>query len=332
MTSRISQTYNRPVTYTGGLFEDKSRDYHRDQQRAKLSERVEQTRMQATHNQPSRKHARSAPGLMRYNIQIGQAVREKKIEKAWSIYHSIPEGIKRDAYTVNPILNYYVKTKDEKGIDTVLGEISREHIALDVVTYNTLIDGSIKAGKFDEAKSALRKMKAAGLQPTVVTYTTLIDGSIKAGKFDEAKSTLREMKAAGLQPTVVTYTTLIDGYYSVRDFENSKKMFQKSPFFTERLLPVVDGDRCLDLHEMSHAVACIAILLLLEYPFQETTIIHGKGLHGTFESFAMKNALVQFIENERLPFAIEPSQNEFGVINKGRSELVLDLSIFTSTG
>ncbi len=420
MTLRIPESFNEPVIYTEGFFKSTTRDSYKDQRTA-LSTHFEHARFKAT--------------LVTYSKQIKAALKEGKIEKAWEIYSSIPKEHPCNSTILNPILNYYVKIDDTNGVDAVLREISRKHIVvgmvhyntiinsymnackfdkvtsilremqeaglrLDKITYNTLINGYMRFNKIAEAELTFQQMKEAGCQPNKITYNTLICNYLRLNKIAEAELTFQQMKEAGCQPDKITYNTLIWGYlrlnklaeatsilgqmqragfhpnievysilingylethrldeaksifqqmkkagfqpaaaictalleysYSMNDFENSRIFFQESPFFIQYFLPILDDDtRCLDLRGKSHAEACIAILLLLEYPFQKTMIVFSKWLHSALNPVTMKDTIVQFIENKNLPFAIEPSINEFGVIDEESSELVLDLSVFT---
>ena len=153
---------------------------------------------------------------------------------------------------------------------------------------------------------------------TVVTYNTLIHGYLKAGKLEDAKGLLIKMREDKLQPDVVTYKTLIDSFMRASDFEYAKTLFKESEFFTEKLQPVLNAaTSTLDLHGMPHAVACVAILLLSESKLSKVAIVHGQGHHARHEPLAMKRKVLEFIEQQKLPFKSESDVN-----NAGRTELV----------
>ncbi|KAF3784227.1 Pentatricopeptide repeat-containing protein [Nymphaea thermarum] len=84
----------------------------------------------------------------------------------------------------------------------------------DVVTYSTLIDGLLKAGKFDEAKQKFVEMMDNGIVPDRVIYDTFIDGFAKHGKVSAAHQVLIEMEINGCDPSVRSYNSLMWGLAS----------------------------------------------------------------------------------------------------------------------
>src|SRR4029077_15412852 len=162
------------------------------------------------------------------------------------------------------------------------------------------------------------------IQPDVVIYTTLIYGFAKANRPDDAERLLQQMQGAGIHPDVVTYNTLIEAYVKACKFERAKMHFRNSAFFSSRLQPVLNKTtQQLDLHNMSHAVARIAMVLLAESSISDVIIIHGKGLHSRHESFATMENIVQDVILEFHPrLKAEPVTDDSGAVNTGRTRLV----------
>ena len=111
---------------------------------------------------------RSSIRLKSYNMQISAAVRKRNINEALQVLESLPRDLEPDAYTFNPLLNYYAKNDDIQGLEKVYKKMQTAKVKPTVVTYNTLINGYLKAGKLDEAKDLLTKMQKDQLQPNVV--------------------------------------------------------------------------------------------------------------------------------------------------------------------
>uniref|UniRef100_A0A0R0FDR5 Pentacotripeptide-repeat region of PRORP domain-containing protein n=1 Tax=Glycine max TaxID=3847 RepID=A0A0R0FDR5_SOYBN len=69
----------------------------------------------------------------------------------------------------------------------------------------------VKHFKLDSAVKAFREMSSKGCWPTVVSYNILINGLLRAGRFREAYDCVNEMLEKGWKPDIITYSTLIDG-------------------------------------------------------------------------------------------------------------------------
>ncbi|CAJ1936466.1 unnamed protein product [Sphenostylis stenocarpa] len=98
----------------------------------------------------------------------------------------------------------------------------------DALTYGYLMHGLCRMGQVDVARTLLNKI----LSLNTVLYNTLINGYVASGRFEEAKDLtynehgscrkviwfhalefLSEVVAKGFEPNVITYTILINGFY-----------------------------------------------------------------------------------------------------------------------
>ncbi|CAJ1957952.1 unnamed protein product [Sphenostylis stenocarpa] len=72
------------------------------------------------------------------------------------------------------------------------------------VLYNTLINGYVASGRFEEAKDLLynNMVVAKGFEPNVITYTILINGFCKQGRLEEVAEIMNSMSAKG--PSLTT--------------------------------------------------------------------------------------------------------------------------------
>ncbi|CAN6481842.1 unnamed protein product [Victoria cruziana] len=106
----------------------------------------------------------------------------------------------------------------------------------DVVTYSTLIDGLLKAGKFDEAKKKFVEMMDNGIVPDSVIYDTFIDGFAKHGRVSAAQQVLNEMESNGADPSVRSYNSLMRGLASkgkVLEIRNLMDNMKKGKLFPD---------------------------------------------------------------------------------------------------
>ncbi|GFP84637.1 pentatricopeptide repeat-containing protein at5g55840 [Phtheirospermum japonicum] len=101
----------------------------------------------------------------------------------------------------------------------MLDHMSCRGIEADVFTCNVLVDDLCKNNKSAKGYLLLKKMRERKVVPNEVTYNNLINGFVKEGKFavagriyDEMSFGLvNDMEEKGLRPNEVTYGTLLNG-------------------------------------------------------------------------------------------------------------------------
>ena len=107
--------------------------------------------------------------------------------------------------------------------------------AKDLVTYNTMIDGFARDGKYRTAYGVFQQLKASGLRPDKVTYTTLIKASIRGGDLEQALDLLDDMKWIGIQPDILSYNNLIEALcnahrlFEAKDLVNEMELTRVAP-------------------------------------------------------------------------------------------------------
>ncbi|XWS52208.1 hypothetical protein CRYUN_Cryun11dG0047300 [Craigia yunnanensis] len=118
-------------------------------------------------------------------------------------------GCTPDVQTFNDVfcglckLNHQV---DEAG--TLLNKVPSPNVVL----FNTLINGYVASGQFDEADAVVYDiMLSIGCKPNVFTFNILIHGLCKKGCLGSALELVNKMEGKGCKPNVITYSMLIDG-------------------------------------------------------------------------------------------------------------------------
>ncbi|KAH6791989.1 Tetratricopeptide repeat superfamily protein [Perilla frutescens var. hirtella] len=91
----------------------------------------------------------------------------------------------------------------------------------DLVTYNSMITGLVKAGELNEAKQLFDEMP----QRDRVSWNAILDGYVKAGEMSRAFEVLEKMPTRD----VVSWSTVISGYAKMGDIEMAKTLFDKMP-------------------------------------------------------------------------------------------------------
>lgn len=91
----------------------------------------------------------------------------------------------------------------------------------DLVTYNSMISGLVKAGELKEAKQLFDEMP----ERDRVSWNAILDGYVKAGEMKTAFEVFGKMPSRD----VVSWSTVISGYARIGDIEMAKVLFDKMP-------------------------------------------------------------------------------------------------------
>ncbi|KAL0350842.1 UNVERIFIED_CONTAM: Pentatricopeptide repeat-containing protein [Sesamum radiatum] len=91
----------------------------------------------------------------------------------------------------------------------------------DVVTYNSMISGLVKAGELTQAKKLFDEMPHRDR----VSWNAILDGYVKAGEMSAAFQIFEKMPSRD----VVSWSTVISGYAKTGDIEMAKVLFDNMP-------------------------------------------------------------------------------------------------------
>lgn len=91
----------------------------------------------------------------------------------------------------------------------------------DIVSWNTMIRGLVKANELREAHRLFDEMP----ERDIVTWNTILDGHSKAGEMDAAFELFQKMP----ERNVVSWSTMICGYCKAGDMEMAMILFDKMP-------------------------------------------------------------------------------------------------------
>ncbi|KAK8560711.1 hypothetical protein V6N13_026147 [Hibiscus sabdariffa] len=114
-----------------------------------------------------------------------------------------------------------------------MDRMRRECLVLDIISYNTYINGFCKRGEFFMAKSLIDEISGSRrrndlkiladngnqkevkngvvLEPNFITYTTLISAYCKQEVLKEALFLHEEMMVNGILPDAITYRSINNG-------------------------------------------------------------------------------------------------------------------------
>ncbi|KAG9130946.1 hypothetical protein Leryth_006712 [Lithospermum erythrorhizon] len=152
------------------------------------------------------------PTVSTYHSLLTLCKKEQGLELLEKLVHEMDQMfLKLDRVVYNELIYCYAEHCDADKAFALHDEMVKEGISSDITTYNGLLLGCMKKGKFDIAKDLVARMKAEGLTPNVKTYNILIEGHSNLEDFDGAFSWYREMYDNGFIPTLPLCNQLISG-------------------------------------------------------------------------------------------------------------------------
>ncbi|GJN35796.1 hypothetical protein PR202_gb24603 [Eleusine coracana subsp. coracana] len=96
---------------------------------------------------------------------------------------------------------FYEDGRDPCAVFALLEDMKKSGCKVDVVSYNTLLVGLCKLGRWQDASELLEDMPMRGCSPDVVTYRIFFDAMCSDGAFQEADQVLDEMVFKGFAPS-----------------------------------------------------------------------------------------------------------------------------------
>lgn len=128
-------------------------------------------------------------------------------------------GLCSDIFVPNALIDCYSKCGDlgvcaARKLFKVMGE-------RDIVTWNSMVGGLVKAGELEEARQLFDEMP----ERDMVSWNTILDGYSKAGEMDVAFDLFQKMR----ERNVVSWSTMVSGYCKAGDMEMARMLFDKMP-------------------------------------------------------------------------------------------------------
>ncbi|KAL2236202.1 UNVERIFIED_CONTAM: Pentatricopeptide repeat-containing protein, chloroplastic [Sesamum indicum] len=108
----------------------------------------------------------------------------------------------------------------------LLERVERNGGTLDVVAYNTLLKGFVKAGKVKAGYGFVKQMEIKGCLPNTDTTNVLFAVFCESGMLDSALDMFDEMKRVSVHWNFVTFETLIHGFCSTLRTGDGFKIFE----------------------------------------------------------------------------------------------------------
>ncbi|XP_059649041.1 pentatricopeptide repeat-containing protein At3g03580 [Cornus florida] len=130
-------------------------------------------------------------------------------------------GHECDTTAINILISMYAKCGDLLSLWEVFDRMK----CRDLVSWNSLINGYIQNGHYEEAKKIFKMMKM-DFKPDFVTYVMLLSMSTKLINTDHAKELHCEITKMGLDSSLVLGNALVDMYAKCSGMEDALKIFE----------------------------------------------------------------------------------------------------------
>ncbi|KAI8884817.1 hypothetical protein K501DRAFT_322755 [Backusella circina FSU 941] len=171
------------------------------------------------------------PDTATFNTLMDLWAKNNQPEKVFELYKtSMKKGIVPDIYTLSTVLHLAIKENNMdigNGIyNRLLKSTSPKDIDLTVV--NTMLN--FKANVDLEEVITLYKdikTKFPHLKPDRITYNTVMDASLKNNNIARVYMVFKEMKAAHINPDIVTFGIMMDAESKLGNLRNALKLFQE---------------------------------------------------------------------------------------------------------
>ncbi|KAL6547937.1 hypothetical protein OROHE_009642 [Orobanche hederae] len=112
-------------------------------------------------------------------------------------------------------------------IENLAFEMIEKEIALDNITYSTIITCAKRCNLFDKAVEWFGRMYKTGLMPDEVTYSAVLDVYSKLGKVEEVMILYERGRASGWNPDLYAFSMLAKMFGKASDYDGIRYVMQE---------------------------------------------------------------------------------------------------------
>ncbi|PRQ18715.1 putative Smr domain, tetratricopeptide-like helical domain, pentacotripeptide-repeat region of PROPR [Rosa chinensis] len=112
-------------------------------------------------------------------------------------------------------------------IEELAEEMIGNGVALDNITYSTIITCAKRSKLFDKAVEWFERMYKTGLMPDEVTYSAILDVYAKLGKVEEVLSLYERGRASGWTPDPIAFSVLGKMFGEAGDYDGIRYVLQE---------------------------------------------------------------------------------------------------------
>ncbi|KAL0697641.1 hypothetical protein Bca4012_053763 [Brassica carinata] len=161
--------------------------------------------------------------LIVINRTILAFAESRQIDKVLMILEEMKEWeCKPDVITYNSVLDILGRAGQVNEMLMLLSSMKEDcDVSLNIITYNTVLNGLRKACRFDMCLVLYNEMVQCGIEPDLLSYTAVIDSLGRSGNTKEALRLFDEMKEREVRPSVYVYRALIDCLKKAGEFQRA---------------------------------------------------------------------------------------------------------------
>jgi len=175
------------------------------------------------------------PNIVSYNAILDCCVECNDIEMMKVIYEEIKqnaidkeEAPMPDLITYSTVIKGYSKIKDfSKVLDFYYFLKGHDEIVLDEVIFNSILDGLLKSGQFEEALNIYNDMKKQQIKRSNATFSILIKIFSKMNDVEKACEVYNEMISEQMKPSLITYTSILQILIKSKRITNAIEIFEE---------------------------------------------------------------------------------------------------------
>jgi pentatricopeptide repeat protein len=124
------------------------------------------------------------------------------------------------------LLKGYCSARRLREAHAVVADMEKAGVALDVVSYNTMVNGCIEVDDNAAALGYFKKMREAGISPSAVSYTTLMKAFGRNSQPKQVHLVFEEMRSdPSVKTDAVAWNVLLDSYCRNGRAADAKRMF-----------------------------------------------------------------------------------------------------------
>ncbi|KAE8682700.1 G-type lectin S-receptor-like serine/threonine-protein kinase RKS1-like [Hibiscus syriacus] len=165
------------------------------------------------------------PDALSYGLLMQGLCKAGYVDEARALLHKVPNP---NVVIFNTLINGYVASGRFEEAKTVMYDIMLSiDCKPDVFTFNILIHGLCKQGCLCSALDLVNEMERKGCKPNVITYSILIDGLCKEGRVEEVGNMLNGMSAEGVRLNTAVYNTLINALCKGGKIHEARDLFDE---------------------------------------------------------------------------------------------------------
>jgi pentatricopeptide repeat protein len=141
-----------------------------------------------------------------------------------------------DLITYSTVIKGYSRMKNVNKVMDIYNFLrNRDDMVLDEVIFNSILDGLLKSGKFEDALKVYDDMRKNNVKRSNATFSILIKIHSKMDNVDNAVEVYNEMIAEKMKPSLITYTSILQILIKSKRIQNAINIFDD--ILKNKLLP-----------------------------------------------------------------------------------------------